>query len=262
MQIDWLTVAAQIVNFLILVWLLQRYLYRPIVKAMDDREQRIAARLREAAEQKAIADREAQSYRSQRDALERDKETILSGARQEAGDSKRSLEEVARHEVEERRLEWLRQLEDEKRAFLHEMRRRGAEHVLTLARRALKELADAGLEEQMAAVFAKRLDDLEPHLREKIAKACEDAGGAVTVRTRFDLAADEQRRITRTIHKGISETANVSYERSDEGISGIELIVGSQTVAWTLEHFLDDLERHLGKELAEVIPHAEEGRTP
>jgi F-type H+-transporting ATPase subunit b len=262
MQIDWLTVAAQIVNFLILVWLLQRYLYRPIIKAMDDREQRIAARLREAAEQKAAADREAQSYRSQRDALERDKESILSKTREEAGDVKRSLEDAARREVDERRLDWLRQLEDERRAFLQEMRRRSADHVLTLARRALKELADARLEEQIAAVFAKRLDDLEPHLQKKIAKACQDAGGTVTVRTRFELPADEQRRITRTIHKQISEMANVGYERSEEAISGIQLIVGRQTVAWTLDSFLDDLERHLSKELADVIPHAEEARKP
>jgi F-type H+-transporting ATPase subunit b len=262
MQVDWLTVAAQIVNFLILVWLLQRYLYRPILKAMDDREQGIAARLREATEQKAAADREARSYRLQRDALERDKERILSSARQEAGDVKRSLEEVARHDVEERRLEWLRQLEDEQRAFLLEMRQRSADHVIMLARRALKELADARLEEQMAAVFAKRLDELEPHLREKIARACRDAGGTVTVRTRFELAPDEQRRITRMIHKQISEVANVGYAQGEEEISGIELTVGSQTVAWTLDNFLDDLERHLSKELAEVIPHAEEVREP
>ena len=45
MQIDWLTVAAQIVNFLVLVWLLQRFLYRPIVSAMAERENRIETRL-------------------------------------------------------------------------------------------------------------------------------------------------------------------------------------------------------------------------
>lgn len=262
MEIDWLTVAAQIVNFLILVWLLQRYLYRPIVKVMDDREQRIAARLREANEQKAIADREMQSYRSEIDALERDKDSILSSARRDADDLKRSFEEVARYDVEEHRLEWLRQLEDEKRAFLQEMRRRSAEHVLTIARRALKELADARLEEQMATVFAKRIDDMEPHLRLKIAKACQDAEGRVTVRTTFELAADEQRRITRTIHKQIAEMADVGYERSEDAISGIELVVGSQTVAWTLDSFLDDLERRLSKELAEVIPHTEEVGKP
>ena len=48
MQIDWLTVAAQIVNFLVLVWLLQRFLYRPITEAMARREERIESRLSEA----------------------------------------------------------------------------------------------------------------------------------------------------------------------------------------------------------------------
>src|SRR3990167_11353393 len=110
MQIDWLTVAAQVVNFLVLVWLLQRYLYRPIVKAMDDREQRIAARRREATEQKANAEQEAKEYRSQRDALERDRGTILALAREGAGEVKRALQETARHHGEERRLEWLRPL--------------------------------------------------------------------------------------------------------------------------------------------------------
>ncbi len=48
MQIDWLTVIAQIVNFLILVWLLKRFLYQPVINAMDQREQRIAERLQKA----------------------------------------------------------------------------------------------------------------------------------------------------------------------------------------------------------------------
>ena len=43
MLIDWFTVAAQAINFLILVLLLRRFLYGPIVKAMDDREAAINA---------------------------------------------------------------------------------------------------------------------------------------------------------------------------------------------------------------------------
>ncbi|NLX99005.1 MAG: hypothetical protein GXY83_22905 [Rhodopirellula sp.] len=34
MPIDWFTVAAQVVNFLILVWLLKRFLYKPILHAI------------------------------------------------------------------------------------------------------------------------------------------------------------------------------------------------------------------------------------
>ncbi len=48
MAIDWITVSAQIVNFLILVWLLKHFLYQPIIRAMDRREQRVSERLNEA----------------------------------------------------------------------------------------------------------------------------------------------------------------------------------------------------------------------
>ena len=53
MLINWFTVAAQIVNFLILVALLKRFLYGPIVAAMSAREGRIAAQLTEAQRKKA-----------------------------------------------------------------------------------------------------------------------------------------------------------------------------------------------------------------
>ena len=52
MLIDWFTVCAQIVNFLVLVALLKHFLYGPILRAMDAREQTIAGRLAEA-QQKA-----------------------------------------------------------------------------------------------------------------------------------------------------------------------------------------------------------------
>ena len=42
MLIDWFTIAAQAVNFLILIWLMKRYLYQPILRAIASREQLIA----------------------------------------------------------------------------------------------------------------------------------------------------------------------------------------------------------------------------
>ena len=69
MQIDWLTVAAQIVNFLALVWLLQRFLYRPITEAMARREARIEARLAEAKAARQDAEAEARRVRGEEQAL-------------------------------------------------------------------------------------------------------------------------------------------------------------------------------------------------
>ena len=45
MQVDWITTIAQIINFLVLVYLLKRFLYGPIVSAMIHREAHIAERV-------------------------------------------------------------------------------------------------------------------------------------------------------------------------------------------------------------------------
>ena len=62
MSIDWVTVAAQAVNFLVLVWLLKRFLYRPILDGIDARERDIEARVTAAATAKAEADAAAASH--------------------------------------------------------------------------------------------------------------------------------------------------------------------------------------------------------
>ena len=67
MPIVWFTVAAQVLNFLILVWLLKRFLYRPILHAIDVREQRIVQALADADAKQAEAIRERDELRQQKD---------------------------------------------------------------------------------------------------------------------------------------------------------------------------------------------------
>ena len=55
MLIDWFTVGAQALNFLILVWLMKRFLFKPVLDAIDAREKRIAAAIADADQKKAEA---------------------------------------------------------------------------------------------------------------------------------------------------------------------------------------------------------------
>ena len=63
MSIDWFTFTAQIINFLVLVWLLSHFLYKPIVNAMNDRQARIAAEHEQALSAKRDADSAAAAPR-------------------------------------------------------------------------------------------------------------------------------------------------------------------------------------------------------
>ncbi|GAH31154.1 unnamed protein product, partial [marine sediment metagenome] len=58
MLIDSFTVIAQIINFLILIYLLKRFLFNRIIKIMDDREMQITGQMQDAETAKEEAQKE------------------------------------------------------------------------------------------------------------------------------------------------------------------------------------------------------------
>ncbi|MDH3703028.1 MAG: F0F1 ATP synthase subunit B [Alphaproteobacteria bacterium] len=250
MQIDWITVGAQIINFLILVWLLQRFLYGPIIRAMDRREQRIAARLDEAEQGKRDAETEAHAYREKQQRLEQQRGELLAQAQASAEQKKIDLEKALRREIDQQRGEWVRQIDAQRTLFLKDVRERTAEHFYGLARKALTDLADTRLEDQMAAVFVDRIRALDGEIRRKIEAACSVAGNTITIQSRFALPPERRREITAAIHETISSGATVTYEENGAACNGIELKAGSQTIAWTIDNYLDGLEQAIGEEIS------------
>lgn len=245
MQIDWLTVAAQVVNFLILVWLLQRFLYKPVTRAMARREERIAERLRESREREEEAAHERARLRARLDHLEERRDAIIAQAREEADEERSRLQEEAREAAEAVRRRWEEQVQGEKERFLDELRQSAAAGFQELARRALGDLADAGLEEQMIRAFTERLrsDGGE------ISQALSDDTGALTVSTSFEVGPGQRRSLTRAVHEHLGTDARVEYRRDESLLCGIELRAGSRRVAWTLagwlERFESRVEAHL-----------------
>ena len=91
MLIDWFTVSAQALNFFILVWLLKRFLYQPILDAIDAREKRVASELESAASTMKEANEARDKYQKNNSDLLRDRESILEKATQEAGTERQRL---------------------------------------------------------------------------------------------------------------------------------------------------------------------------
>src|ERR1035441_5979638 len=96
MLIDWFTVLAQVVNFLILVWLLKRFLYRPILDAIDAREKRIAKELADANAKKVEAQKESEEFQHKNEAFDQQRATLLSKATDEAKAERQRLFDEAR----------------------------------------------------------------------------------------------------------------------------------------------------------------------
>src|ERR1700685_3195890 len=100
MPIDWFTVVAQAVNFLILVWLLKRFLYKPILHAIDEREKGIAAQLSQAEAQKAEAEKVRDDFQHKNEAFEQERAALLKHAADEANAERQRLLDEARKEAD------------------------------------------------------------------------------------------------------------------------------------------------------------------
>jgi F-type H+-transporting ATPase subunit b len=186
-QIDWFTLAAQIVNFAILVFLLQRFLYGPIVKAMDEREAKIASRLEKVEQKRAKAEEEAAEYREQQRELKEQQERVAARADEEVAERRRELLEEMRGEAEEIERRWHEAIKREQKEFLQELRHRAAEQVVDIVRRALADLADADLELQMIDAFIRDVHKMDQQQRRAMSESIEKSGGQVVIRSTYGI---------------------------------------------------------------------------
>lgn len=249
MQIDWVTVAAQIVNFLILVWLLHWVLYRPLTRALKERQEAVERSLREAEAARATAEREAEAHRDAVRALEAARHTRLAAVEEEAAGLLAAMTEQAHGELAERHATWQAQLEHEKAAFLDRLRRRAGEAFVTLARRALEEMADEDLVDRIAHVFARRLAALDPEEQQHLKEAA-GSDEALVLRSSFPLSPAAQTLIADAAGRVVERAVAIDF-REDPGLEcGVELAIGSRHVGWTLGAHLDALETDVARLLS------------
>ena len=108
------TFLAQIVNFTILAWALYKFLYKPLLTAIDKREKHIAGEIKNAEDLAAEAEKKLDDLNKRYLAIDGERAQILADARAEAENLRKELEHQAQAEVLEKRLLMQQELEDRK----------------------------------------------------------------------------------------------------------------------------------------------------
>lgn len=241
MQIDWVTVSAQIVNFLVLIWLLQRVLYRPLARALAAREEEVGRSLREAEAARNEADAGAKAHREALLQIEQARDARLQAVAEEADLLKAEMTAKVRDELAAIRAAWQGQLEDEKVAFLDRLRRRAGEAFVTLARRALFEMADEDLVDRIARVFARRLSALGADEQDHL-KAAAAQGETPLILSSFPLSPEARALVADAVGQALQQVVAIDFREEGDLECGVVLAIGSRHVGWTLGEHLDALE--------------------
>ena len=243
MLINWFTVLAQIVNFLILIYLLRRFLFKPILGAMAEREKKIADALSRAEEAEQKAKEAAQSLEEARAAYDREREKRMAEAREQVAKWQEETLNAAREEVDALRRAWMANMTRERQAFLEGLKQRMVEQLVDVGERVFRDLADQGLNRQVVKVF---LEKLAPEKGEISRHGAKDA---VLVQSGIPLGDEDAEILREKLSRWLPEQTPIQLE-SVPGLGfGIELVAGDLKTAWHLADYLRDLEKEIMENL-------------
>jgi len=230
---------------------MKRFLYKPILHAIDEREKRVAAELANADKKKAEAQRESDEFRDKNEEFDQQRAALLSKATDEAKAERQRLFDEARKAAAALSAERQEALRTEKQNLHQAIIRRTQQEVFAIARKALMDLSTTSLEERLGDVFTRRLGEIDAQSKAGLAEALKTTSDPARVRSAFDLPAEQRAAIQNALNEAFSAEIHVRFETAPELISGIELTTNGQKVAWSIADYLVSLEKGVDELLKE-----------
>lgn len=230
MELDWTTFALEILNFLILVWILQRFLYRPVLTVIQRRRAAIADTLARAREERAAAERLQADYQQReatwRDEREQARERL---AAELAAERSRRLEQLDAELASERHK--AEAVAERARAQTEQRLAGEARELATaFAARLLQGLAGPELTARLARLAAAQFAELpESRLAE-----LRQAGGPALVISAHPLAEAEREQLRRAVEAALGTRLDWQWREDAELIAGLRLELGSWRAAASL----------------------------
>jgi len=218
MNFSWWTFALQAANFLILVWLLQRFLFKPVKAIVARRKEEIARALSEASAEKESAERLKQEIEAERTQIGAERQKMIDEARVQLSAERQKIIEDARDEGEKIRKQTSKRLDEERAVAASELFERTVALATNLAERLLRELAGSSMEQPFLGSVIAYLDQLPAQERTKLLPPSGD--GTLLVTTAHPLGVPEQSQWREQLAKRLRADLGIKFSADPGLIAG------------------------------------------
>jgi F-type H+-transporting ATPase subunit b len=244
-----------------LVWLLRRFLYKPVLKAIDERENKIASELKDAKAKETEAKKEQAEFLEKNEKFDQQKKKLMDDVIAETNEEREKLLEGARNEAAVLRSKLEKSLDAMQENLEHDIAQKTQEEVFAITRKTLKDLASMSLEEQSVNIFVNRLKELKNEEKKKLTDAFKSGSDFILVQTAFDLPSKQQTEIKSTVNEILGTKTQFQFNTVPKLISGIELTSNGYKLAWSISEYLSSIQKSISetmkaelKEEPEKIP--------
>ncbi len=252
MLIDWFTVAAQTLNFLILLWLLKRFLYQPILTAIDTRERNIALAHEEAETKKIEAQHQCDEFEAKNEAFDQQRAALQSQVVTEAKAEGIKLLDEARQAADALTAKRKQTLSKEIRNMRSEVARRNQQEVFSIAEKMLTDLAGISVETRMSELFVAYLAERSDELKAQFTSTEKSGADLALVRSAFTLPSAQKTVIEKALSHTFSTEFTTRFDTAPELINGLELTINGWKLVWSFSDYLATLEKNVNALFAET----------
>lgn len=244
MTIDWWTLAFQAINFLVLAWLLQRFLYRPVVGILERRRQESDAAASRLEQAKKQAESERTAFEAKRRDLAAEQDRMVQETRARVEHERQDILTAARREAEAIVATARQALEEERRQALAGLFDSSLDLATDIAARLLQqtgtESADAALFQRLMDHLTGLSDDQRTALLAQI-----DGDASLRVVTARPLGEAAARTLREKIAAVLGDGTRLVFETRADLLAGVELRFPHATLRFTWRSALDDVRRDL-----------------
>lgn len=233
MALDWTTFALEIINFLVLLWILKRFLYRPVLATLAERRARIERSLNEARETRALASGLKTQFESRLADWEQEKAAARTRFEAElSAERVRQMETLSRDLAAERERNAAQDAHRQE-TLKRELVAQSSTEARQFASKLLAKLAGADLEVRLVDLFIEELAAL-PEARLAPLRAGQNGHGQVVVTSAYPLSEEQRQRLSRVIEARLGMHCSLGFSEDNSLLAGVQLSLGS----WQLEFSL------------------------
>lgn len=223
MQIDWWTLVLQAINFLILVWLLWRFLYRPVKEVIEKRRAEAEQVFADAASREGKADQARHQFEDAQAGLAEERQAMLKKIHEEQETERRKLIEQAKAEADKLLATARQSLEKERDTALADMRGQVAEMAADMAAGLLREAGTGVSNDVFLNKIEGMLAELPSEERTRLQTDLSAADARLSVVTALPLSADERDRWAERLGRSLDSAGKTDFTTEPGILGGAEL---------------------------------------
>lgn len=242
MQINWFEIVAQIINFVILLFILQKLFYKPIVKAMEERQARIKEEVDKANIKMQEADSIISKYEQKLADFKKNEHTMLEQAKKEASTVKETLLESYQSQANEKRMAYWKEMEQEKETLSAELKRTLGTNAVKIASNILLMIDKQDIMESLFHSFIAKIVSLTPEYMQEVVSSAEED---LILISSEEMPDDKKRMLENALMKKLGGYRSLTYKVDENLMIGYELKFETFTVATNIKKYLDESEKHI-----------------